>query len=389
MSFRSALLHGRFLETRGGRASPVLPLFRHSRWDALLVGLAALHGAVLVTGPGALVIGLGVWWGSNTVSHDFIHKPFFRLAALNRAFGIYLTLVLGIPQSLWRAKHLAHHAEKAWRPRITREAAAEIGLLALLWAALALLAPGFFLAAYLPGLALGLGLSALHGHGEHAGGVTASHHGKLYNLVFLNDGYHAEHHAAPGLHWTRLPGRSAGGGRVSRWPPVLRWLDDVVPFGLEALERAVLRSRVLQRLVLASHERALRRLLATTPEPRSVLVVGGGLFPRTPLILEKLLPGAHLVVVDRDLEHLAAARPFLGERVELRHETFHRECHGDFDLVVLPLSFRGDRASLYRRPPGQALLVHDWLWRRRGAGAIVSLLLLKRLNLIVRDPQGR
>jgi hypothetical protein len=30
------------------------------------------------------------------------------------------------------------------------------------------------------------------------------------------------------------------------------------------------------------------------------------------------------------------------------------------------------------------LLVHDWLWRRRGRGVAISWLLLKRLNLITR-----
>lgn len=389
MSIRAALFRERPLAARKGRASAAaLQLFRHSRWDALFVVIAGLHGAVLAAGPGALVIALGVWWGSNTVSHDFIHRPFFRPKALNRAFAFYLSLVLGIPQSLWRAKHLAHHAGKAWRPRVTGEVAADVGLVALLWAALALLAPEFFLWSYLLGLAMGLGLCALHGHGEHAGG-TASHHGALYNLVFFNDGYHAEHHAAPGLHWTRLPERAASATRVSPWPPVLRWLERIVPRGLEALERAVLRSSALQAMVLASHERAFRRLLAMVPEPRSVLIVGGGLFPRTPLILARLLPAARLVVVDRNLEHVAAARPFLGERIELRHETFHRERHGEFDLVVLPLSFRGDRGGLYRRPPAPALLVHDWMWSRRGAGAMVSILLLKRLNLVIRDPPSR
>jgi len=388
MSLRSALLREQSLEMPGGRASMALPVFRHSRWDALLVALAGLHGVVLALGPSALVIALGVWWGSNTVSHDFIHKPFFRWKGLNRAFALYLTLVLGIPQSLWRAMHFAHHAGKAWRPRFTSEAAVEIAILGLLWAALVLLSPAFFLSAYLPGLALGLGLCALHGHGEHAGG-TASHHGALYNLVFFNDGYHVEHHAAPGLHWTRLPGRASATGRVSRWPPILRWVERAVPRGLEVLERLVLRSRLLQAMVLASHERAFRKLLARVPEPRSVLIVGGGLFPRTPLILARLLPGARLVVVDRELDHLAAARPFLGDRIELRHEAFHRERHGEFDVVVLPLSFRGDRGGLYRRPPAPALLVHDWMWKRRGAGAIVSTFLLKRLNLVTRDASSR
>jgi fatty acid desaturase len=39
---------------------------------------------------------------------------------------------------------------------------------------------------------------------QHARG-TVSHYGRVYNFLFLNDGYHVEHHASPSEHWTRLP----------------------------------------------------------------------------------------------------------------------------------------------------------------------------------------
>ena len=62
-------------------------------------------------------------------------------------------------------------------------------LVLAVWTAAASLAPGIFLTVYLPGWALGLGLCFLQGHYEHAGGTT-SHYGRLYNLLFFNDGYH-------------------------------------------------------------------------------------------------------------------------------------------------------------------------------------------------------
>ena len=55
--------------------------------------------------------------------------------------------------------------------------------------------------------------------------------------------------------------------------------------------------------------------------------------------------------------------------------------HG-YDLIVLPLSFEGDRDALYDRPPARTVIVHDWLWRKRGISGIVSVVLLKRLNLV-------
>src|SRR5712691_7016852 len=53
-------------------------ILRHSPWDALFIGLAVVHGLLLLVAPFAPVIALGLWWNSNTISHNFIHKPFFR-----------------------------------------------------------------------------------------------------------------------------------------------------------------------------------------------------------------------------------------------------------------------------------------------------------------------
>jgi hypothetical protein len=354
---------------------------RHSRWDALPVALAALHGAALVAVPCAPVVALGLWWNSNTVAHYFLHRPFFRHRALNVAFALYLSVLLGVPQTLWRDRHLAHHAGQPWHLRLSGRLCAECALVLALWAALLALAPAFFLTAYLPGYVAGLGLCWLHGHYEHAGGGTISHHGGLYNFLFLNDGYHMEHHVHPGAHWTELPRHAATATRLSRWPAVLRWLE--TPW-LELLERLVLRSPRLQRFLLDRHERAFVSLLPRLPEVRRVGIVGGGLWPRTPLLLRRLLPRARLVVIDRSADNLAAARPFLPDGVEVINDFYDPLRMNDFDLVVIPLSLLGDRAALYRSPPAPAVLVHDWVWRRRGEGAVVSWLLFKRLNLVTR-----
>jgi hypothetical protein len=170
--------------------------------------------------------------------------------------------------------------------------------------------------------------------------------------------------------------------QTSRWPPVLRWLD---AFGLTGLERLALRSRLLQRFLLAVHERAFRGALRDVGPVSRVAVVGGGLFPRTVLVLRRLQPGARLVVIDADADHVAAARRFPVGDAEFVTAVYDPDRHTGFDLVVIPLAYVGDRARLYRDPPARYLLVHDWLWRRRGArGTVVSLLLLKRLNLVIR-----
>jgi hypothetical protein len=133
---------------------------------------------------------------------------------------------------------------------------------------------------------------------------------------------------------------------------------------------------------LDRHARAFAALLPRLPEVRRVGIVGGGLWPRTPLVLRRLLPGARLVVIDRSAENLAVARPFLPDDVEVINDFYDPRRMTEFDLVVIPLALLGDREALYRDPPARAVLVHDWLWRRRGEGAVVSWLLLKRLNLV-------
>jgi hypothetical protein len=224
-------------------------------------------------------------------------------------------------------------------------------------------------------------LCALHGHYEHAGGTT-SYYGVLYNLVLFNDGYHAEHHANPSLHWASLPDHPVAAARASSWPAPVRWME---AFSLETLERCVLRSRLLQRFVLRAHTRALRPLVAGLPPVGRVAVVGGGLFPRTSLILQTLLPAARLTIIDASLANLDRARAFVGAAsIEFVHARYPEGVAGTYDLLIFPLSFSGDLDAVYTRPPAQAVLVHDWLWRRRGVSRIVSVLLLKRINLLRR-----
>jgi Fatty acid desaturase len=355
------------------------PLVIHEQ-DGILILLAGIHGAVLMLAPLAPVVALGVWWNSNTIAHNFIHNPFFRSRRLNALFSSYLTLLLGVPQTIWRERHLAHHAGRPWRFRGSPEAFIEIGLVASLWIAMLNLAPVFFLTVYLPGYAAGLVLCALHGYYEHELG-TINHTGRLYNLLLFNDGYHAEHHANPGNHWSRLPRHRLERMPTSRWPAVLRWLDMAT---LESLERRVLCSRALQKFVLAKHERAFRRLLPKMPAVSDVAVVGGGLFPRTVLILQRLLPQARVVVIDASADNITRARGFLDKDVDFINARYDSRQHAGFDLLVIPLSFVGDRASLYRHPPASAVVIHDWIWRRHRTTSVISVFLLKRLNLVLR-----
>jgi len=370
-------------------------VLRYSPWDGVLIALSFAYAALLLSAPSIFLIAIGLWWTANTVAHNFIHTPFFRSRALNRAYSLFLSAVMGIPQSLWRDRHLRHHAglhhaelrdngngrRRSLVTRIvTRDVAVETAVVLTVWAAAVAADATLFLTAYVPGYLAGLGLCSLQGHFEHARGTT-SHYGWLYNWCFFNDGYHAEHHLRPGEHWTRLPSQPLANAPASRWPAVLRWID---AFSLESLERKVLRSARLQRFVLAAHERAFRELLPRLAPIHRVTIVGGGLYPRSALILRRLLPAATVAIVDAKPEHLEIASPFLDGGVELEHRLFDAAAPEPADLVVIPLAFVGDRDRIYRHPPAKAVLVHDWMWRPRGEGARVSWLLLKRLNLVTR-----
>jgi hypothetical protein len=347
----------------------------------VFIALAAAHAAVLVATPTVPIIALGVWWNSNTIAHNFIHRPFFRRRLANEVFAACLSLLLGIPQALWREHHLAHHGGVRPHPRLSAELTVQVALVLALWTVMAARSPKFFLATYLPGYLAGLALCALHGHYEHARGAT-SHYGALYNLLLFNDGYHVEHHANPGLPWSRLPQSAARPGRTSAWPAPLRWMER---FGLDALERFVLRSRMLQQFALRTHARAMRDLLGALPPIDRVAVVGGGLFPRTFLILSELLPSARITIIDADRDNLARARELIGDAdVELVHARYDARGCGAFDLIVFPLSFDGNRRGVYEHPPAPLVLVHDWIWRRRGDSRIVSVALIKRINLVRR-----
>jgi hypothetical protein len=381
-------------ESTGPAAFEDAGLWRHSRWDALLVGLSLLHGAMLLTMPPHWVIALGLWWSANTISHNFIHLPFFRSRVLNLGFSAYLSAVLGFPQSLWRERHLAHHRGDCartgrWFTHLEWQKLLEIGLVLGWWGYLLRNEGDYFVMNYLPGWLAGLALCQIQGHYEHVRG-TLSHYSKLYNWLFFNDGFHVEHHAQPTRHWTRLPqvGLPNDATPQSVWPAVLRWLDW---FSLNGLERWVLRSRTLQRFVLQRHEAAFRRMIplrTALPALKEITIVGGGLFPRSALVLQKLAPDAHLRIVDARLDHLRQAELWLPEKAELVCQFYDSSSAvtpalSEADLLVIPLAFVGDKSAIYRKPPARRVLVHDWLWRKRGHSVVVSVLLLKRINLVL------
>jgi hypothetical protein len=156
------------------------------------------------------------------------------------------------------------------------------------------------------------------------------------------------------------------------------------------LEAVALHSRPLQRMLLRTHERALRKLLPLTGEVHTVKIVGGGMFPRTAILLRRLLPEAEITIVDANESNIQTARGFLERRPQtcpkprFVHEVFEPRMADHADLLVIPLAFMGNRRAIYACPPARTVLVHDWIWSKQPDSAIVSPWLLKRINLVRR-----
>jgi fatty acid desaturase len=200
-------------------------------------------------------------WNLQCLSHNFIHNPFFSWRWLNRAFSVLQTLSIGVPQVCYHHYHLNHHfgdndkkgpdgstkdwssiyrhsrddnAEPFWRYvllsfwrveigplfRVVRrhgwgevtQAAVESVVLAAFWAVIACWNWRYFVFFYLPSYYLGWSLSYAEGYFEHydakpgnpyANSVSSYHF--WYNLLWLNNGYHQEHHWDPKRHWSRMP----------------------------------------------------------------------------------------------------------------------------------------------------------------------------------------
>ena len=259
-------------------------VFRASDRDALVLGAALAHAALIAAalafaatgapGPAARValavgLALAMNWGSNTVSHIHLHALLFRGARANRAFSLFLSVVLAVPQSWWKLRHLAHHDLPAARDDAAARAlrahgGVELAVLLVVITAFTVAAPLAFATVYAPGVLLGFLLCANQGWQEHrrsAAGVDV--HALLYNRLWFNDGFHAAHHRAPEAHWTTLPARAAAGDVVSALPPIVRGIEALPALAnraaaaaLDALERATLGLAFVRRYLLATHARA-------------------------------------------------------------------------------------------------------------------------------------
>jgi fatty acid desaturase len=195
----------------------------------------------------------------NGLAHNFVHNPFFRSPLLNRLFSVLNSIAACFSQTYYDAVHMRHHkgnsdrqnedgktidwlsiyrhghdgeAENPWsyvflsffrdNPAAIRKDLRKRGNSDVIWGnielaavAVVLLTMFFFNWRYalffLPFLYLGHCFSYLNGYFRHYGANPdkpiawgVSSYGRLYNWIFFYNGYHAEHHFRPKVHWTKM-----------------------------------------------------------------------------------------------------------------------------------------------------------------------------------------
>lgn len=238
--------------------------------------------------PLGALYAISISWNINGVSHNFLHNPYFVSQKLNRAFSLVESLAIGFSQAFYTWVHNRHHSGNSDRPGDTGEtidwlsiyrhgengkpeklwsyvflsffrddpkdiyrrlykqspanarfglielgclAAVVLGALVYDWRALLIMAALNY---------LGNCLSSLNGYFEHFGGNPdkpiawgVSNYNRFYNWLWFNNGYHAEHHFRPRMHWTQLKAfhrsisqeQQINGVHVINHCHALGWLD--------------------------------------------------------------------------------------------------------------------------------------------------------------------
>ncbi len=234
------------------------------------------------------IYSISISWNINGISHNFIHNPYFRSPLLNRLFSILESTTIGFSQVFYECIHMQHHKGNADRPdengktidwisiykhghdgeaehpftyafgsffredpktvfqelkrKNPRDAFWGVTELVLFVTTFVIL--GILNWRYICFLLFfwyfGHSLSYLNGYYRHYGGNPdkpiawgVSSYNKLYNWTWFYNGYHAEHHFRPKVHWTRMKAfrdqileqQRVAGARVIRPPHALGFLD--------------------------------------------------------------------------------------------------------------------------------------------------------------------
>ena len=207
-----------------------------------------------------LVLAMAYFHFYNTIvaTHNLLHCPFFRAKSANKLMSFVNSANLFVPQSLYFAHHMVHHrfnndrvvggvtrdpsstfrygkngqheavwkyvalgifrgTDFAWREAVKMGMKRQVQLEFLVIMAILLcwlaINPLWVVCCFVPVFYLSWCLTHLENYYDHYRAKdpanyyanSVSYYGKWFNLLFFNEGYHQEHHIAPGCHWTQRP----------------------------------------------------------------------------------------------------------------------------------------------------------------------------------------
>ena len=187
------------------------------------------------------------------ITHNFLHTPFFVNSTLNRAFSMFNSMNMGLPQIIYKYHHLNHHrhnnsledpsstflygknnkqeywvwysalsffrdgTQKAWIIAVEKGEAhilySELAMAVGFWTFLFFVSWKFFVFAYIPLYLCQWFLAHVENYYEHFKATnpasryanSVSFYPRWYNSLMFNEGYHQEHHISPQEHWTKRP----------------------------------------------------------------------------------------------------------------------------------------------------------------------------------------
>ena len=243
--------------------------------------------------PLGLIYSVSISWNINGISHNFIHNPYFRSPLLNRLFSLMESITCCFSQTYYDVVHMQHHKgnsdrkneagetvdwlsiyrhshddepENPWtysmlsmfrdNPALIKRELKKRGGADLRWGNFELAAFLSVMAIeaalnwrylffyFLPFLYFGHCLSYLNGYYRHYGANPdkpiawgVSSYDRIYNWIWFFNGYHAEHHFRPKVHWTKMEAfhrqiaelQRREGVRVIKPPHALGFLDPDLP----------------------------------------------------------------------------------------------------------------------------------------------------------------
>ena len=223
----------------------ILLSFHHiPLWQSVLLGL---------------IYAFSISWNINGISHNFIHNAYFKSYFLNRIFSLVESITMCFSQTMYDYVHRQHHIGnndylneygdtidwisiyrhgKHGRPeqplkysflsffrddpikiyRLIQKHSKSLAYISIIELGLSLLFivglflyDGWLALYFLIFYYLGHSLTAMNGYYEHykanplkpiAWGVSC--YNSVFNFIWFNNGYHAEHHYRPKQHWTKM-----------------------------------------------------------------------------------------------------------------------------------------------------------------------------------------